>query len=73
MSHSQFKDIFGTVKHITQLNIVFKNNFEEEINIYDLSNYPRLYELYHISLENKANELKEKEKQKILEKKLAIF
>ena len=73
LTQIQLEDIFNTIKRITQLNIVLKNNFQEEVNVYDLSNYPQLYELYHISLENKANELKEKEKQKISQKKFAIF
>lgn len=73
LTQIQLEDIFSTIKRITQLNVVLKNNFQEEINVYDLFNYPRLYELYHISLENKANELKEKEKNKIIEKKFAIF
>lgn len=73
ITQTQLEDIFKIIKHITQLNVVLKNNFQEEFNIYDLSNYPKLYELYHISLENKAKELKEKEKRKITEKKFAIF
>lgn len=73
LSQLDLEDIFSTIKRITQLNIVLANNFQEELDVYDLYNYPKLYEMYHISLENKANELKEKEKQKIMEKKFAIF
>lgn len=67
------ESVFSTVKKIIKLNVVLKNNFLDEINVYDLSNFPRLYNLYYKSLLQKANDLKLKEKRKIDNKKLAIF
>lgn len=65
--------IFNRVKDIVKLNVVRKNHFLIELDVYSLDNYPILYNLYYNSLVEKAKLKKELEIMKIREKKFAIF